>query len=807
MKQTTLKKRIRHKKVNIAGLTVIAVSLIFGVSIALFTSSSIRGVLPFLTGKSSAITIKGGPSSNICFIDGQPHSRIALETTLVTPDAGVKDLTWTSSDNSIATVDEFGIVQAVNWGECDITASTPDGKTATKHIYVVKPFEFVINTSLDTANGLNFKLGLFSGTTANPLNASVDWGDGMITTGITVANPTHTYATNGTYTVLVYGDVPYGLTFYTINTNMGKTLTEIKTAYLPNVQTNASNWLNSCTNLTSVTPTLMRYTKSATNMSGFFMGCTSLQAMDVSSWDTSNVTDMTSMFASCGAGSLDLSNWDVSKVTNMSSMFATLPNITSIDTTGWNTKSVTSMAYMFYRGQANSPIPNVIGISGWNTSNVTNLSYMFGAYDIDWCFASNSFMTSLDLSTHTVTNSNGTYIAWDTSKVTDASFMFVGFKKLQTLNITGWRFDTASNINLASIFKSTTALTTITGIEAIKTDNVVNMNSMFCVCGLSGNIYLTGWSTANVTNMGNMFTSCNVITLDLSTNGDKWNVAKVTDMSNMFGLMMNIQEIDTTGWNTKNVTTMMSMFQRFQSKSNIPNVIGISDWNTSSLTNLSDMFGAYDIDWCFAGNAYMTNLDLSTKTVTNANGTYTAWDTSKVTDASYMFLGYIKLQTLNITGWRFDAASNINLTSMLKSTTALTIITGIESVKTDNVVNMNSIFYGCGLSGNIDLSGWNTANTTNMSYMFCSANNITGLNLSSWNTANVNNMSYMFANTTQLTSIDMRIAVFTGVTNYTNMFTSSGIITSPGEIFVQDAVAEAFIAGLTPAPFKITPIL
>ena len=42
---------------------------------------------------------------------------------------------------------------------------------------------------------------------------------------------------------------------------------------------------------------------------------------DVSDWDTSKVTDMTSMFWSARAFNQDMNNWDTSQVTSMSGMF------------------------------------------------------------------------------------------------------------------------------------------------------------------------------------------------------------------------------------------------------------------------------------------------------------------------------------------------------------------------------------------------------------------------------------------------------------------------------------------------------
>ncbi|WP_159102640.1 BspA family leucine-rich repeat surface protein [Listeria cornellensis] len=61
-----------------------------------------------------------------------------------------------------------------------------------------------------------------------------------------------------------------------------------------------------------------------------FYGASGLTSVDVGSWDTSNVTDMTRMFSDArGLTSVDVGSWDTSKVTSMTYMFA---NATSLDT-------------------------------------------------------------------------------------------------------------------------------------------------------------------------------------------------------------------------------------------------------------------------------------------------------------------------------------------------------------------------------------------------------------------------------------------------------------------------------------------
>jgi surface protein len=54
-------------------------------------------------------------------------------------------------------------------------------------------------------------------------------------------------------------------------------------------------------------------------------------------------------------------------------MFNNYNSLTSIDLSGWDTNNVTNMSYMF--NNCNSLTS--IDLSSWNTNNVTNMSYMF----------------------------------------------------------------------------------------------------------------------------------------------------------------------------------------------------------------------------------------------------------------------------------------------------------------------------------------------------------------------------------------------------------------------------------------------
>ena len=75
-----------------------------------------------------------------------------------------------------------------------------------------------------------------------------------------------------------------------------------------------------------------------------FSRCSSLTALDVSGWNTQNVTSMEYAFYGCSSlTALDVSEWNTQNVTNMSSMFANCGNLTNlIFGPGWGTQTSTS---------------------------------------------------------------------------------------------------------------------------------------------------------------------------------------------------------------------------------------------------------------------------------------------------------------------------------------------------------------------------------------------------------------------------------------------------------------------------------
>ena len=126
-------------------------------------------------------------------------------------------------------------------------------------------------------------------------------------------------------------------------------------------------------------------TTDVTNMNSLFANLADPFNEDISSWDTSAVTNMGSMFVRATAFNQDIGCWDTSAVEYMSYMFlgATVFNR---DISTWNTSAVEYMSYMFQLAPAFNQ-----DISGWNTSAVTHMGGMF-----DGAEAFNQDLTSWD---------------------------------------------------------------------------------------------------------------------------------------------------------------------------------------------------------------------------------------------------------------------------------------------------------------------------------------------------------------------------------------------------------------------------
>jgi len=105
-----------------------------------------------------------------------------------------------------------------------------------------------------------------------------------------------------------------------------------------------------------------------TDMSGLFKYRNGIENLDLSGWDTKNVTDMSHMFYNSDFNH-PLDSFGTSNVTAMMSMFSYSKFNHPLDS--FDTSKVTDMRFMFRGSNFNHPLDS------FDTSSVTNMSHMF----------------------------------------------------------------------------------------------------------------------------------------------------------------------------------------------------------------------------------------------------------------------------------------------------------------------------------------------------------------------------------------------------------------------------------------------
>ena len=128
------------------------------------------------------------------------------------------------------------------------------------------------------------------------------------------------------------------------------------------------------------------------------------------------------------------------------------------------------------------------------------------------------------------------------------------------------------------------------------------------------------------------------------------------------------------------------------------------------------------------------------------------FNTENVTNMNRMFYLCYSLTSLDVSN--FNTSNVTDMGSMFSHCSGLTSL-DVSNFNTSNVTDMHWMFDGCSGLTSLDVSNFNTENVTNMSSMFGECSGLTSLNLSNFNTSNVTDMSWMFGHSSGLTSLDL----------------------------------------------------
>ena len=431
-----------------------------------------------------------------------------------------------------------------------------------------------------------------------------------------------------------------------------------------------------------------------------FHGCISLEFLDVSSFDTQNVTDMGMMFdiyktsePNMTLTKLDVSHFDTSKVINMMYMFHGCGGVTELDVSNFNTGKVTDMRNMFEYCKSVKKLDT----KNFDTSNVTGIS---------WMFAHCNSLEDLDVS------------GFHTNKVTDMKEMFSNCCKLKTLDLSNFNFDAIEYDGDRCELR--TALCYMHDLTLLKLP--ANWSEQAYLPSDEGYIWQDedGANCIEVvqnTDKVKTYTRYTVaeITPDILYQGKDGNLDWKIDKSGTL-------TIDGTG-DYKGEEPIYSRPEWTMYAHSVKN----ATVNVKGITKTKDMF------W---GCEKMAGANL------------TQLDTSQVTDMSYMFyrcgsLESIDLQTLD-TGHVTNMECMFNLFSLngnivVPNTTLKTL--DLSHFDTSNVFNMKEMFHGCAGLETIDVSVFDTKKVWSMEGMFSYCKSLRELDLSNFSVKNLSNAS------------------------------------------------------------------
>lgn len=584
------------------------------------------------------------------------------------------------------------------------------------------------------------------------------------------------------------------------------------------------------------------------------------QIVGLNNLNTSEATSTAWMFGNCLLTNLDLSSFDTRKVEDMSAMFGYMSQITELDLSSFLPFGVSYMTQMFVNCSA---LKTIKVNSLWNIGSNASTSNMF---------AGCTSIVGQDGTTYNASSTDGTrahygaggYLTHGTDPeltepvpmvliTTDGTAYFItsleayhagdrytpaagGGAKTVSIAIIGgdarnynwWKhidnwqndgldiikavviepsFATLRLTTIESYFSELAAATSITGLEYLNTAEVTNMNWLFEGCSSLTELDLSSFETSKLESTYQMFSGCRKLkSIYVSST---WTMANIDDDAYMFDDCVSLVGEDGTGYNEEDINGYRAHYcaggylRHGTDRVIDPTPAAAACFDTKALyffvtTTPIVHGGAFTLP---GSGTYRkaTRAAMGDRVTAGEKGIIPDW----LLDDNHLIEGIAKNVTSAVIDPSFAAVKPTSVAAWFYNCTGLRLVDGLQYLDTSEATDMLAMFFKCSNLRSLDLSNFDTHKVTDMNGMFADCTTLESIYVGEqWNTDAVTSSDVMFrgcyslvgedGTRFKLTDTDKSRAHY-GEGGYLRRHHSEYVVTLPAAGYTTFSAAEALI--------------
>lgn len=495
-----------------------------------------------------------------------------------------------------------------------------------------------------------------------------------------------------------------------------------------------------------------------------FADCPSLEKVDLSGLDASEVRDASYLFEGCGKlVSFDFAGLDFSHVEKMSCAFYNCHDLKEVLFNGVNLSSVQDFSMLF--GGCSSL--NAVDLENVDTSSAADFDFMFSGCEelktLDVSMLDVSNVTSMASLFSGCSSLESVVLFNDVSdRLQDMGYLFDGCSSLEQVDLTS--FSAATVTDISGLFRGCASLRKIdltpfsknpifqmrdfasgcsnlqsVDLLQLELSNVQDMDFAFYDCSSLESISFEGSTFSDLKSAVSTFEKCTSL---LQVNFRGISAPALLSFESTFEGCTSLGSVDLSGADIRSIQTTRNMFEGCSALASVQ--LGSLD-----LPDLRDMGGM------FAHCSALIGVDLSGLTLGSVDSMRTIFyecenldnislaglELSSATDLCAAFSGCSKLHRADVSG--LDLSSLVDSSSMFEGCISLEHVSFCNTIA-PRLGDVSQMFKGCASLTVLDFSGFEADGLTDARFLFYGCSSLPYLDLSGFNTTKANNLDDIF---------------------------------------------------------------